>query len=187
MREKDYLEKSSELLKNKYEEACQKMDQGEYEEAEDLFQEILRLNDSFAPACNKLAVLAIKQEEQDKAREELKSTLEMDPEYPPALTNLGSLKKSEGNFHQAKELYQQAISKNEEYGPAYNNMGVILREEGEIKESVKYLKKARKHGILAFSQKSDGPLYKEPGCMIPIILSGLVLLGLLYWFLLVLN
>ncbi len=187
MREKDYLEKSSELLKNKYEEACQHLDQGEFEEAEALLREILRLNESFAPARNKLALLAIRREEQDKAREELTRTLKVDPDYPPALTNLGSLEKAEGNFHRAKELYQQAIDKNEEYGPAYNNMGVILREEGKIKESVKYLKKARKHGTLTFSKRSEGPLYKEPGCLIPIILSALVLLGLLYWFLLALN
>jgi len=182
MREETYLNDYSEDLIEKYEKGTEFIDRGKDQEGEELLREVIEREENFAPAYNKLAVMYIRQDKKEKAREILEYLLEeIDPNFPPALTNLGSLEREKGNTHKAKELYQEAIELNSEYGPAYNNLGVILREEGEISKSVKYLKKARKLGTYAFKSQEDTPIYKDPGCMVPIILAFIFVVLTIFW------
>ena len=184
MREETYLNDYSEDLVEKYEKGTEFIDRGKDQEGEELLREVIEREENFAPAYNKLAVMYIRQDNKSEAREILEYVLgEVDPKFPPALTNMGSLEREAGNTYKAKELYQEAIDLNSEYGPAYNNLGVILREEGEISKSVKYLKKARKLGTYAFKAKEDTPIYKDPGCMVPIILGFVFLLLTIFWLL----
>ena len=180
MREEEYLEKAPRKIEDLYEEGTEKMDIGEEEEGEEKLQRILDRDDSFVPALNKLAVLRIRQDRKDEARDFLRSALRQDPDFPPALTNMGNIIKEEGNKEKAVEYYEKAIELNEEYGPAYNNLGVIKREEGELKESVKYLKKARKHGTFSF-KSADNPMYKDPGCLVPIAMVVVLIIILFFW------
>ncbi|MFN2363798.1 MAG: tetratricopeptide repeat protein [Halarsenatibacteraceae bacterium] len=182
MREETYLDDYSEDLVEKYKQGTEFIDRGKDQEGEEVLREVIEREENFAPAYNKLAVMHIRQDNKEKAREILEYLLaEIDPKFPPALTNIGSLEREEGNTYKAKELYQEAIELNSEYGPAYNNLGVILREEGEISKSVKYLKKARKLGTYAFESKKDTPIYKDPGCMVPIILALIFVVLTIFW------
>ncbi|GEM_PF-406132 len=187
MLEKEYLNSASQLIADKYEEASLKLDQGKFNKAEKMLEKILEMDSEFVPAYNKLAVIYLNRDEIEEARKNLATALNIDSQYPPALTNYGSLEKLAGNFAEAKEYYQAAIDRNSEYGPAYNNMAVILREEGKYKDSVSYLKKARKHGTLSFDVDKKKSLLQEPGCLIPIIISGVMIFLLLYWFLISIN
>ncbi|MGM0420016.1 MAG: tetratricopeptide repeat protein [Bacillota bacterium] len=183
MREDTYKKEYPQDLIEKYEEAVDELNMGKIDEGQKQMQEIIDRETSFAPAYNKLAVLYIRQKEKEKARQILHKALEIDPEFPPALTNMGSLEKEAGNTQKAKELYQKAIDLNSEYGPAYNNLGVVLREEGEVAESVKYLKKARKLGTFTYSSiDEERPIYKDPGCMIPIVIAVIFILLTIFWF-----
>ncbi len=182
MKEEKYLEQAPKKIENLYNEGTEKIDIGDEEEGEEILQSILERDNTFVPALNKLAVLKVRQDEVDKARQHIDRALEIDPEFPPALNNKGNLLKEEGNRQKAIDFYEKAIDINSDYGPAYNNMGVIKREEGEYKESIKYLKKARKRGTLSI-KPTDKPIYKDPGCMVPIVMAIFLVAFLLLWLL----
>lgn len=182
MKEDKYLDKAPKKIEKLYEEGKEKINIGQEEEGEEILKKILERDNTFVPALNKLAVLRIRQGEAEKAREHIERALQIDPEFPPALNNKGNLVKEKGEIQKAINFYEKAMDINPDYGPAYNNMGVIKREEGEYKESIKYLKKARKRGTLSL-KPTDKPIYKDPGCMIPIGMAVLVILILLTWLL----
>ena len=179
MREKIYLEQASEEIAEKYEDGAEAVDIGKFEKAEKLLDEVLEKDPKFVPAYNKLGVIEFYRKDLNEAEKKLKKANEIDEEFPPTITNLGSLAKERGDLDKARELYEKAIKINPEYGPAHNNLGVVYREQGEFGKSVKQLKKARKLGSYAVKMK-DKPLYKSPGCLVPL---GLVIVfGLLLYF-----
>ena len=181
LQEEEYLQNATVSIKERYEEASKKVDTGEEEEAEELLNRILQRDESFAPALSKLAVLRIRQGEKKEASHLLQKALDVDPEFPPALSNMGNLLMEKGEKEKAADLYKKAIEVNPDYGPAYNNLGVIKRKEGEYKESIKYLKKARKKGTLSF-KSSEKPMYKDPGCILPVVMLLSLILLLLFIF-----
>ena len=178
MLEKIYLEKASEEVVEKYEEGTEAVDIGEFEKAEKILHGVLEKDPEFVPAYNKLGVIEFYRKNFEKAEEKLKKAHEIDDEFPPTITNLGSLAREKGNEEKAKNLYEKAVKINPDYGPAHNNLGVVYREENNYGKAVKHLKKARKLGSYAVKMK-DTPLYKSPGCLVPL---GLVIVfGLLFY------
>lgn len=174
MLEENYLDQVDEELQNKYKEASSLLDIGKFEEAEVVFNEILK-EEKLIPAVNKLAVIEIYKDNLENAKEIIEDILEENPEYVPAITNLGSIEKKKGNLERAKLLYKKSIDLEPEYGNAYNNLGVIYREQGQYSKSVKYLKKARKKG--SFSVKfDDKPFYKNKGCLFIIAIVVIIIL-----------
>jgi Tfp pilus assembly protein PilF len=177
MKEKRHLDTLDKVLLEKYQEGVHQLERGEFTEAEGVLMEVHNEAPGFVPAHNKLAIIYIYQNELDRAREWLQKALNSDQEFAPALTNLGSIYKNEGKKEKAKELYQRAIEIDPDYGPAYNNLGVIYREEKNYTESISYLKKANKLRSYSIDTKKEKPIYKEWGCLIPILLIAL----LVYW------
>ena len=178
MLEKIYLEKATEEIVEKYEEGSEAVKVGEFEKAEDLLHEVIKKDPEFVPAYNKLGVIEFYRKNLAKAEEKLNKVNQIDDEFPPTITNLGSLAKEKGNKEKAKKMYEKAVKINPEYGPAHNNLGVVYREDNNYGKAVKHLKKARKLGSYAVKIK-DTPLYKSPGCLVPL---GLVIdFGLLFY------
>ncbi|MGM0602883.1 MAG: tetratricopeptide repeat protein [Bacillota bacterium] len=178
MRESDYIDSLPADKAKKYRNVLKLFERRNREAKEEL-QNIVEELPDFAPAYNKLAVIAIREDKTEKAEELLYEAVEIDSEFAPAITNLGSLARKAGNKERAKKLYEKAVEIDPEYGPAYNNLGVIYREAGDYANSIKYLKKARKHGSFVHRAKNDKPFYKEPGCLVGLLL--LIGFGLLFY------
>ena len=178
MREAEYIDNLPADKAKKYKKVL-KLFERRNKKAKGELHNIIEEHPDFAPAYNKLAVIAIREDRTEKAEELLYEAIEIDSEFAPAITNLGSLARGAGNNTRAKKLYEKAVEIDPEYGPAYNNLGVIYREDGDYENSIKYLKKARKHGSFVYGSKNDRPFYKKPGC-----LTGLLVLvgfGLLFY------
>ncbi|MDI3548546.1 MAG: hypothetical protein PWR10_2198 [Halanaerobiales bacterium] len=181
MKEKQYLEKLTGELAEKYQEGVKQLELGNFAQAEKLLIEVKEERPDFVPVYNKLGIIAIYRKNLDRAKNWLTQALELDKEFVPAITNLGSIKREEGDRDLAREYYLKAIQLDPDYGPAYNNLGVIYREEGNYRESVKYLKKANKLKSYTIDASKDRLFYKEPGCIVPlIIMVGLVILYLIF-------
>ncbi|SDM05878.1 tetratricopeptide repeat protein [Halarsenatibacter silvermanii] len=180
MRKEEHIDKTSEEIAKDYRRAEEMIKRGKTSKAEQILDKILAEDEKFVPALNKLAVIQIRAGRTDEGENLLERALNQDPDYPPALSNLGNLAKEAGELDRAEKLYRQALEINPEYGPAYNNLGVIKREGGEYKDSIKFLKKAQKRGT--FSLKTDSrPFYRDPGCLLPMILAGLIGIVVIIW------
>ncbi len=177
MKEEFYLKQIPKEVEERYKEGVDKLDTGKFQEAEKIFMEVLETAGDFVPVYNKIGIKYIYENDLEKAGEWLNRALDRDPKFAPAITNLGSIEKKRRDLEKAKKYYKQAIEIDEEYGPAYNNLGVIYREEGDYGQSVKYLKKARKHGGYSFIPIGGRAFYREPGCIIPllILIGGIIL------------
>lgn len=180
MKEEGYLNKASDEIEEKYKKGQQLTSRGNYNEGKEIYEEIIEEEQDFVPAYNKLAVIAIYQDKLEEAQEWLNKALTIDNEFAPSISNLGSIMREKGNLPGAKSMYEKAIAIDEEYGPAYNNLGVVLREQGKYTQSVKYLKKARKLGSYSVKVDAEKPLYKEPGCFIPIALVILIIVIIIF-------
>jgi len=114
---------------------------GRLAEAQERFQEALRIEPDYVEALINLGALAAAQGRYDEAAAHLHQALAFDPESPYAHYNLGSVYSLQGDWPAAVDAYKQATRWFEGYVEAWNNLGDAYLELGKWRQARAALEK----------------------------------------------
>ena len=126
----------------KFQQAITAYQQGRFDEAEQFYREILKVDSNHLDANNNLGVLLDKMSRFDEAKKSFKKAIELKPDYAEAHQNLGIIFGKLGHFRNAKECYEKVIEINPNYPVSYNNLGNIEKDLGRLGEAEISYKKA---------------------------------------------
>ncbi len=116
--------------------ALQVFNEGNFEKARQLCQQILRAEPSHHFALYLMGLGAHRSGKIDEAIETINKALVIKPDFIEAHSNLGNVYKSAGRFDEAIASYQKAISLKPDYVEAHYNLGNALRDKGNLSEAV---------------------------------------------------
>ncbi|MFZ5801757.1 MAG: tetratricopeptide repeat protein [Candidatus Omnitrophota bacterium] len=114
-------------MKRLYEEGMHRMEIGQYDEAIEAFNQMKKIDPSFAPAYNFEGVAHMrKRTESTDAILAFEKAIAINPGYVEPYLNLGTLyMEADGEYEQAAEYYQKAIEIDPKNGRAYFGLGWI--------------------------------------------------------------
>lgn len=116
--------------------------QGNLEQAEILYREVLRVEPDNADALHLCGVVAYQKGCIEKAEELIREAIAIYPRNAEFYNNLGNILQDQGRLDESVVCYRQAISIKPDYPEAYNNLGTIMREMYLFEESLECYKKA---------------------------------------------
>ena len=101
--------------------------EGKTDVAQELYNQVLKIDPNYTEAHNNLGVLFGKLRENQKAKECYEKAIEIDPNHANAHYNLGNIFRLLTDHQKARECYEKAIEVNPTYTDAHNNLGVIFK------------------------------------------------------------
>lgn len=129
--------------------------QGKFQEAEEVFRQVIRMEDRYYPAHHNLAMVLEKLGKYEEAVAEYKRTIELRPTEPGPYFNLGLLYLDLDNPTSAKEYFLLALKLQPEL---YGNLLKIAEQYGREKKWNKAIA-LLESGIAATPQEFGGYLY----------------------------
>lgn len=144
------------------------MQRGEYQEAREIYNEILSRDFDNAKAYNKLGVILAREQKTEQAKTYFMKALELNPRLSSAASNLGNVYFEARDLKNAKKYYEKAITLDPDNPIPYNNLAVVYKQSKDIDKYVKFYKKsvelsARRINdstILPHEKKDIRPVYK---------------------------
>jgi tetratricopeptide (TPR) repeat protein len=138
-----------EVLKQTYERAVQAYSNQQYDQAIDLYQQLIKAAPSFAPAYNGLALAnQAAGGDEDKTIEYLKTAISYDPKMTQAYDNLGRIYYGRQDVGHAEEYFLKALKVDPNLASAQLSLAWInLLVKSKPLTALKYFKK-----VLAVSQ-----------------------------------
>jgi len=109
---------------------------GQLAEAENLYQQILRVDQNHPIALHLLGVIAHQVGDNDAAVNLITKALGINPDYAEAHNNLGLTFKELGQPEKAVACFQKALALNPRYAEAHGNLGAALADMGKFDEAV---------------------------------------------------
>lgn len=122
--------------------ACQELERGGLEAAEDLLRSEMDQNGPSAEVCERLAFIYGRTGRLPECRALLEQTLQLDPFHPKALANQGVLLRLDGDLPAAEQSIRKALSIQEDFPEAWSNLGVVLKEVGRVHEAILAFRRA---------------------------------------------
>jgi Flp pilus assembly protein TadD len=122
-----------------YEQAVDKLERWQLDEAEELLRQLLDADPEHAKAVNKLGVVYARRDELGPAEELFEQAIALDPNDPGPYCNLGNIYAQREWNDRAKDLYEKALALDPEHPNALHNLGVIHRRAGDIGKSVELI------------------------------------------------
>ena len=116
--------------------------ENKFEEAKDLYDQILKINPNYAQAHNNLGVIFQNSKEYQKAIKCYEKAIEIIPNYSNAHNNLGIIFKENGDTQKAINYYEKAIEIDSNYLNPYLNLGKLFQEAEEYQKAKNYYEKA---------------------------------------------
>lgn len=98
----------NEDMQDLYSRGKELFDKGNYEEAETLFSEVLKVHPKYADVHNKVGVIRHLKGDLAKAAEHFEMALSINPKYTEASLNLAITYNEMGDFEKAKEVFLRA-------------------------------------------------------------------------------
>ena len=117
-------------------------EEGRFEEAENLYREILKIEPKNLTANYNFSVLLHKLNRLDQAEVNYKKLIELIPDYAEAHNNLGAVLVDLDRLEEAVLSYRKTIELKPTFIQAYNNLGAALHKLGRLNEAAKNYKKA---------------------------------------------
>jgi len=115
---------------------------GELIKAEDICQDILRVDPDNADACHLLGVITHRNGKTEQAVELFNKAISLVPVKATYYNNLGNACRDLDRHDDALAAYRNAVRLNPSFAEAHNNMGNMLKETGKILEAIGCFKKA---------------------------------------------
>ena len=112
------------------------------EEAEQLYQEILKTEPTNLDANNNLSIILFSLGRLDEAEVSCRKAIELKPDYTEAYNNLGVFLMKLNKFEKAEEAYKKAIEFNADFADAHYNLGDIFQILDKLSEAEASYKKA---------------------------------------------
>lgn len=122
--------------------AVRKSDDGQFYEAIDNYQTIVKVNPENIVAYNGLGIVYLKQSEYKQAITEFEKILEINPKYQPAYNNLGVAYFHLSELDEAIKYFDlawinQMKDQSIKWPCIYYNIGVVLLKQGKNKQAIK--------------------------------------------------
>lgn len=115
---------------------------GRLEEAQALYQGVLRVNPAHPDALHFLGVLHHMCGNRTEAESLVRQALDAAPENPHILNNLGNILREEGRRNEAAEAYQQALKYDPNLADAHSNLGAWHRDNGRLEQALASYRRA---------------------------------------------
>ena len=144
--------------------AVQNHKKNNFQVAENLYKEVLKINPNHFESIFLLGTLSITIKNFDRAIQLLNQAILIQPNHAQSHNNLGVVFKELGEVQKAMSYYQKAINIQPNYADAHNNLGVVFKALGEFKKAISCYQKAinSKHNYaLAYNNMLFTLLYME--------------------------
>jgi predicted O-linked N-acetylglucosamine transferase (SPINDLY family) len=113
-----------------------------YDEAIDLIQQAIRINNTVPNYYNSLGNAFREQNQLTDATANYQRAVALDPQFAEAYNNLGLALKQSGSLTQAADYFQRALTLNPSLATAYRNWGEVLKEQQQLPAAINYLQRA---------------------------------------------
>ena len=130
------------IIKETFDLAIKNHQKNNLEEAQDLYNQILKIDPHQAGVRNNLGGIFKQLGEFQKAKECFKKTIEINPNYFLAHSNLGSIFQELGEFQKAIECYEKTIEIEPNHAQTHCNLGVIFQDLNEYHKAQSCYEKA---------------------------------------------
>jgi tetratricopeptide (TPR) repeat protein len=111
---------------------------GEKQRAIGLYEEILEIDDAYAPAYINLGTLHFHLRQYPKAEELYRRATEVDPGYVLAFFDLGNVLDELQRFDESVIAYQQAVTLSPRYADAHYNLALAHERRGEKRAALRH-------------------------------------------------
>ena len=146
--------------------------ENKFEEAQDLYSQVLKINPIHSNALNNLGVVFKQLKKNNKAVNCFEKVIKIDPTNFNTLNMLGNTYKELKEIQKAIECYEKAIKIDERNVIARNNLGVLFKQLGEFQKAKAYYKKVieidpkyvRAHSNLGMVLSDLGEYQKAKTC-----------------------
>ena len=105
---------------------------GQLQQAELIYQQILQVSPKDAEALHLLGTIAYQVEKYDLAVSLINQAIEIDPNQSSFFNNLGLTLQKQERIKAAIQAYQQAIELSSESAESYYNLGILLQEQNRF-------------------------------------------------------
>lgn len=116
--------------------------EGDLEQAENIYRQILEAAPSEAQAWCLLGCVALSQSHYPDAITSFTRAISHRPHFPEAHNNLGYALAQEGKTAEAMAFYHRALELKPDYADAQNNLGTALAELGRVEEAISCYRQA---------------------------------------------
>ena len=117
---------------------------GQLQQAELIYQQILQVNPENAEVLHLLGTIAHQVEKYDLSINLINQAIEIDPNQSSFFNNLGLTLQKRGRFEEAVQAYKQAIDLNSDSSESYYNLGITLNDQGKLEEAIQAYKNVLK-------------------------------------------
>jgi tetratricopeptide (TPR) repeat protein len=128
-------------ISEKFQSAFQYHHDGNLQQAEHLYEEILEVHPDHIPSLHLLGVIFYQMGDYDSAIEYIRKALRLNQDNPDAYNHLGSALKAKGHLKEAIKCHEKAIELNPAFTEAYYNLGNTLIADGQLDEAIACYKK----------------------------------------------
>jgi tetratricopeptide (TPR) repeat protein len=118
--------------------AVQAEEAGEKQRAIELYQQIMELDPSYAPACINLGTIHFHLREFDRAEELYRQATVADPEYVLAFFDLGNVLDELERLDESIVAYGQAVALSPRYADAHYNLALAHERKGQRREALRH-------------------------------------------------
>ena len=122
--------------------AVQNNKKNNFQVAENLYKEVLKINPNHFGSIFLLGTLSIKIKNFDRAIQLLNQAILIQPNHAQSHNNLGVVFVELGEVQKAMSYYQTAINSQPNYADAHNNLGVVFNKLGEVQKAISCYQKA---------------------------------------------
>jgi tetratricopeptide (TPR) repeat protein len=129
-------------IQKKILQAIKKHQENEFQEAKEIYNEIIEAFPNHVQAIYFSGLLSYQQDVFHEAKELISKALELNPSWPEALNNRGNANKSLGYYKEALNDYTKAIEIDPCYALALSNRGLILSDLNCFRAAIADLTKA---------------------------------------------
>lgn len=116
--------------------ALQHHQAGRLEQAERLYEMVLKNEPDHPAALHSLGIIAYHNGRSEEAVSRINKAIAINPHIPQFHNNIGAILKSLGRSQQAIDSYRQAISLKPDYAEAYSNLASVLFLQGRYDDAV---------------------------------------------------
>ena len=116
--------------------------QSKLDQAEGIYQEVLKAVPGHPDALHFLGVLYYQRDQTDAAIESISKAIEASPEYMDAHNNLGNIYMEKGRIKEAEVQYRRTVELAPTHVGALNNLGTVLRALKQFDEAESILRGA---------------------------------------------
>jgi len=139
---------------------------GRLQEAEQLYQQILRVDPDHDEALHDLGLLAYRVGKHDRASELIGQAIQRNPRNALYHFNLGVVRHKQSRLDDAVAAYERAVTLNPQHAEAQNNLGNAYRDQGKLDQAVSSYRTALRikpeyaeaHNNLGVALKEQGRL-----------------------------